>query len=1532
MRKPSRCVQRDALRLAIASIVLAPYMANAAIIQPAFERGDKPIVIDAAGRAPVIDIVAPNATGLSHNRYEQYNVGVPGVVLNNSLQAGRPQVGGQFQDVQANAQFKGQAASTILNEVIGRRRSDINGEQVIFGQAADYVLSNPNGISLNGARVNLGLDKQATFLVGRPEIENGRITRLNTRDDIDPRNALRVSQDGLTVNGGSLALIAPTIDQQGPISAAQKLDILLGTHKVDAETMAITDVRQTSYKTDARLMGAMRADRINILSTRDGAGINMGIDQVRAVEGIDIASRGDLKLSSTALRDGLVTQGVLNGGAGDVRLTAAGDLDITSVALSGAAIVVDAGANLNLDTLTRTVESSHRTGVDNDWYLLPAGATTTTVDKKLTEHLVNRLDAGSVTLNARNDARLASTHIKSTGDIAIRAGGALEVTANVDHKIDTVTVSNEREGAHRRDSSARQTTQTAASSYLEGQSVSLAGRAVKVKGSDVESRSDLHILGTESVEIGTVTLHGAVVQDSRDGHVIARRSKTELHDREQTVDQRNSLLAAADGKVEIKGGQIDLIATQVHARDIALQSLSRDIGVQGVQATQRIENARLDTALFSSSDRRYDRRQSTYQGSSLNASGSMVLDSKRDTRIIGSNLTAQGDLSVNADGHLTVAAGEQHSESTLKGEDWKLTVFGEQAGPGSGQPSGETQRPSGQWTGGIGLREQWTLDTAQLSTHQASALKGKNVALDAGKTLAIVGSSVEAEQDAYLGAEDIRIMASEARRSFRNQETGRTLGYEITAGVDRVGVGFSFALQTDTDGQSENVHTRSTVKAGHDVSLKADTLTTKAALVEAGHLLTVRADQVHNQAATDTTKTALDYNKIKLSFGGSLDYSAITRQVQKLWTGVDQTSLYSTGLEGGLLPWSIGVNLKGDYLDRSTQSMTSIARVSEFRAGDIDIAVNGKLHDVGTQYESTVGAIALNAGSHVMDAARNSVRTSIDSLGVDAIARLETSTGADWALGAAARGYSSAQHKTVETAVAGSLTGKTGIAIQLGTDGLYEGTFFSSSEGPIRIDSGGSLQLRQANNSIVKHDDGTRGRGAAQLNGVIVPAPVIHGGAIGGDAQYTVLDSTQTFAVGGSISTPGSVTLNAKGDVVMQGTGIGSTNAPVERLSINAGQSIVVLAGVDTAKADGNVYGGSGSLKVSARQPSGGLPLAGAAGFEVGQTQEDSTLRTGAKWHVRQDVELNAGSKHAAAILLQGLHATADSIKLEASNGGIHVGAAQSTSDRDNKLISASFSAGGATSGAKGGAERNYSVDEFSVKLKFDYDKLKSRTYANAQLTANTVEFSSPGALVLAGAQVHANDVRGSVGSLQAMSMKDDVDATKVKVEAELGKGGNPWGAIGSLSKLAGQWGSAAKARLDSVNDKYSTPVSVKFDFDMRRELRDSVAQSTVLNGRDGIGLNVLGTTQLVGAKLQTTGTLVAPDNGRVETSDLASRDRLVTVSALALTPGLSDIKTVYEHLRKDKPQELLIDTGLFRAGGHNTTQYLTGSVEKHSL
>jgi len=1528
MKKNLRCIQRDTLRLAIASIVLAPYMAGADVIQPGAGRGENPIILDNPGQAPVIDIVAPNAAGLSHNRYEQYNVGVPGVVLNNSLQSGRAHVGGQFQDVQANSQFKGQAASTILNEVVGRRRSEINGEQLIFGQPADYVLSNPNGISLNGARLNLGVDKQATFLVGRPQIEAGKIVGFDTHVDIDPRAAIRVDSDGVTVNGGSLALITPTIDQQGRISAADKLDILLGSHKVDANTLAINDVQQTSFKADARLVGAMHAGRINILSTRQGAGINMGISEIQARQGIDITSQGHLTMGSVAKHDGLTTQGVVSAGDGDVRLGAAADLNIMSVAISGASVTADAGANLNLDTLTRTVESSRRTGVDNDWYILPAGATITTVDKTQTEHLTNSLNATqNVTLTAGNNARLAATRVKSAGDVAISAGNTLELTANVDRTRDSVTVSNQRQGPQRLNSTSTQTTQSAASSVVEGQAINLAGRAIKVTGSDLSSRSDLTLSAIDSLDIGNVALHGSVVQDSREGHVIVRRSATEVHDREKTQDHRGSKLTARDGRIAAKADRVDLVAAQLEAGDIILESLADNLTVEGVQDQQHIENARLTTGLFKSSDRHYDRTQSKYQGSSINASGSVKLDGKRDVRIIGSSVAAAGDLTVKADEHLTVAAGEESLESTLKGDDWKLTVFVEAAGPGSGQPLDEVQGASGQWNAGAGLSQKWKLDTAQLSTHQASSLKGRNVTLEAAQTLAIIGSSVDAVQDVALDAKDMRILATEAQRSFRNKETGRTVNYEITAGIDRVGTGYAFALQTDTDGRSESIHTRSTIKAGNDASLTTKKLTTEAALVEAGQLLKVRADEAYNKAATDVTKTALDYNKIKLSAGSSLDYGAITRQVQKLWTGVDQTSLYATGLEDGMLPWSVGVNLKGDYLDRETQSLTHLARVSEFQGGTVDVAVTGALHDIGTRYESTMGTLDLRAKSHTMDAAKNSVRTTIDSLGVDAIARLESSTGADWTLGAAARGYSSAQHKTVETAVVGSLTGKTGIGVQLGTNGLYEGTRLSSHSGPIRIDAGGNLQFLQATNSIVKYDDGTRGRGAVQINGTVTPAPVVQGGAVSGSGQYTELTSKETTAIGATFDTPGAVELTAQGNVIMQGTAVGLQNAPVGSLSINAGQSAVVLAGIDTAKEEGNVYGGGGSFKAGARPQSGGRPLGGDASFELGQTQEDSAKRHGSQWHVLGNLAVSAGSSQQAAILLEGLQATADRIQLDARAGGIHAIAAHSIIHRDNKLISAAVELGGASGGAK-----SFAVDELSAKFKLAYDKLKSSTHANATLTAGTVEFNSPGELRLAGAQVNAQQVSGSVGSLQAISVQDNVDGTKVDIDVEVGKGGDQWGAIGSLATLAGDWGVKNKERLDQLNSTYSTDISGKFDFDMRRELRNTVAQSTVINGRDSLGLNVLGTTRLTGAQLQTGGTLPAQNPDLLQTSNLSSRDRLVTISSLALTPSLSAIKDVYSHLQKDKPEEVVIDTGLFRAGGHNRTQDLTGGVERLSL
>ena len=47
----------------------------------------------------MIDIVAPNASGLSHNQFLDYNVGNPGVVLNNAEQAGNKQEHGNHRKI-----------------------------------------------------------------------------------------------------------------------------------------------------------------------------------------------------------------------------------------------------------------------------------------------------------------------------------------------------------------------------------------------------------------------------------------------------------------------------------------------------------------------------------------------------------------------------------------------------------------------------------------------------------------------------------------------------------------------------------------------------------------------------------------------------------------------------------------------------------------------------------------------------------------------------------------------------------------------------------------------------------------------------------------------------------------------------------------------------------------------------------------------------------------------------------------------------------------------------------------------------------------------------------------------------------------------------------------------------------------------------------------------------------------------------------------------------------------------------------------
>jgi filamentous hemagglutinin family protein len=97
---------------------------------------------------PLVNIVAPNSGGLSHNQYTALSVGANGMVLNNATAAAQTKLAGA---ISPNGNLGGRAASLILNEVVGGGQpSNLAGYLEVGGTAAEVVVANPYGIACSG--------------------------------------------------------------------------------------------------------------------------------------------------------------------------------------------------------------------------------------------------------------------------------------------------------------------------------------------------------------------------------------------------------------------------------------------------------------------------------------------------------------------------------------------------------------------------------------------------------------------------------------------------------------------------------------------------------------------------------------------------------------------------------------------------------------------------------------------------------------------------------------------------------------------------------------------------------------------------------------------------------------------------------------------------------------------------------------------------------------------------------------------------------------------------------------------------------------------------------------------------------------------------------------------------------------------------------------------------------------------------------------------------------------------------------------
>src|SRR6218665_951825 len=86
-------------------------------------------VIAAPNGVPVIEIANPNGSGLSHNRFSEFDVQNPGLIFNNSQTNGVSQLGGALLH---NPNLQRQATA-ILSEVTGNKPSSISGAVGVVG-------------------------------------------------------------------------------------------------------------------------------------------------------------------------------------------------------------------------------------------------------------------------------------------------------------------------------------------------------------------------------------------------------------------------------------------------------------------------------------------------------------------------------------------------------------------------------------------------------------------------------------------------------------------------------------------------------------------------------------------------------------------------------------------------------------------------------------------------------------------------------------------------------------------------------------------------------------------------------------------------------------------------------------------------------------------------------------------------------------------------------------------------------------------------------------------------------------------------------------------------------------------------------------------------------------------------------------------------------------------------------------------------------------------------------------------------------
>ncbi|UJB15093.1 hemagglutinin repeat-containing protein [Xanthomonas translucens] len=768
----------------------------AQVVPVANPGGQQPGQQAAANGVPVVDIVAPNARGVSHNRYSRFDVGSNGLILNNSGNISKTELGGY---IAGNDNLKNSGAATLILNEVTSSASRLQGYTEIAGARAQLVIANPNGISCDGCGfLNAS---RVTLATGTPQLgSDGALNGFSITG-----GALSIGSNGLDAyNVDRLDLLSRQLSVGGSVWAKDLL-ASTGTQRIGYDGMLLellpgSDGAAPSIGIDVAYLGGMYADRIRLIATEAGVGVVSRGTLAAQSGSLQIDSAGQLSLSgNTVARDdvdlraagALTQQGTLGSQQAGIRLRAA------QVSLSGDTVasgLLDARASGSIDHRGRSSAgaiSLFGSELDAGGTLYSSGTLSLDASGSLRSSGV-AYAGGAVALRA------GGSWLQNAG--TLQSGGAMNVqAARIDAAgtLDAGTGLGLRSDGDMRLSGLVQSWQDAAlqaGGRLDNAGQLSAGGRVDITAAAIGNGARAVLSASGDLALATTgTLDNAgTVYAGRDLRIDAAA----FANAGSSYAGRNADIASS-GAIRSGGS---LVAGDALRVDAAQFASSGELGSQrGATSLRSRGDLMLDGAVAAKGALTAQAAGDLHQSGTLNATSAQL--QAGGAALLDGTLKTDGALQLSADGQLrstaTIVAG---GDADLHAQGALLQAGQVQAG-GALRLQGADIDQSGVLDAGTTLslrsgngmrlagtlqaRGDVSLDSAAALQNQAQVVAGGNLALAAGSLDNASGAALSASGDATIASVSAlrnagSVYADGALRlsagSFDQTETGKAYG------------------------------------------------------------------------------------------------------------------------------------------------------------------------------------------------------------------------------------------------------------------------------------------------------------------------------------------------------------------------------------------------------------------------------------------------------------------------------------------------------------------------------------------------------------------------------------------------------------------------------------------------------------------------------------------------------------------------------------------------------------------------------------